>query len=1000
MIRSLLTTTMLILSVTTGHLTAFAAASDLPRFRLEVSFDLPGSRVMGRVLAPIGREETLRLRTGPLTITGLALNNRPVEAAPKDGVLAVTAGEAGTLEVRYEGRFQGGETLGERNYGVVSSSIGPEGISLTGHWHPQTEGLAVWKLSAVLPQGYEALSEAEAVVRERVEGGLRFSFDFPHPVDGLSFVATDRYEVTTDRHGQVELAAYFFREDRELAKTYLRSVKRYIALYEKLLTPFPFRRFAVVENFLPTGYSMPTFTLLGQDVVRLPFITETSLGHEVLHQWFGNAVLIDHEKGNWAEGLTTYLADHWYDEEQGAGAEHRKRLLVNYAAYVREENELPLRAFRSRTDPASRAIGYGKAAMVFHMLRKRLGDERFFNALRELLRTRAFRQSSWEDLATVFGRQAGTDLSGFFSDWVDGKGLPVITLERSSVRRAGSRFEATATVARGSGPGSLDLPVVVRFLKGGERREVVALDAGKKEITLLLDDEPAMLVLDPGYDLARRLTPMELPPVLARLLGDARPLIVPAGDDAAVYEPVIEEFLKGRGRDEAVRQEVREADLRGSTLLLLGAENPVARRLFGPLDRPEAGFSITVRRNPWDPERVAALVHARSADEARAAVRKLGHYGKYSHLAFENGRNREKRIEDGDRGIIALLREEPVALDLTLLRPLAQVISGVEEKRIVYVGEYHDRHSHHDIQVQIIRGLLRQGRPLAVGMEMFQRPFQSTLDDYIAGSITEREFLARSEYFKRWGFDYNLYKPVLDLCRQEKVPVVALNLRREITEKVAKSGMDALSAEERGELPASMDLSDEAYRQRLRAIFDQHRGADGRSFDDFLQAQVIWDEAMAESVDGYLRDHPDRRMVVIAGGGHLAFGAGIPKRVFRRNGLPYAVILNDVEVEPLIADYIVLTQPLEGMSAPKLMATFQEEGDRLLVRDFVKESPAKAAGVRAGDALLALDGLPVAGIQDVKLALHFKQKGDSILLTVARKRFLLGEKVMTFEVKL
>ena len=104
--------------------------------------------------------------------------------------------------------------------------------------------------------------------------------------------------------------------------------------------------------------------------------------------------------------------------------------------------------------------------------------------------------------------------------------------------------------------------------------------------------------------------------------------------------------------------------------------------------------------------------------------------------------------------------------------------------------------------VEVIKGLYRKDPKIAIGMEMFQRPFQPVLDDYINGAIEEREFLKKSEYFQRWNLDYNLYKPILDFARAEKIPVIALNLRREIVEKVSKSGMDALTGDERKEIPA------------------------------------------------------------------------------------------------------------------------------------------------------------------------------------------------------
>jgi hypothetical protein len=106
-------------------------------------------------------------------------------------------------------------------------------------------------------------------------------------------------------------------------------------MYEDMLGPYPFRRFAVVENILPTGYGMPTFTLLGRQVLKLPFIPETSLGHEILHSWFGNSVYVDYAKGNWSEGLTSYLADHYYDALKEKGWQYRKKIIENYESYVR-----------------------------------------------------------------------------------------------------------------------------------------------------------------------------------------------------------------------------------------------------------------------------------------------------------------------------------------------------------------------------------------------------------------------------------------------------------------------------------------------------------------------------------------------------------------------------------------------------------------------------------------------------------------------------------------
>ncbi|OGW49978.1 MAG: hypothetical protein A2078_02900, partial [Nitrospirae bacterium GWC2_57_9] len=315
-----------------------------------------------------------------------------------------------------------------------------------------------------------------------------------------------------------------------------------------------------------------------------------------------------------------------------------------------------------------------------------------------------------------------------------------------------------------------------------------------------------------------------------------------------------------------------------------------------------------------------------------------------------------------------------------------------------YIGEYHDQHAHHAVQLEMIKSLYQQDRKLAIGMEMFQRPFQKVLDDYVAGVIDERAFLKGTEYFKRWVFDYNLYKPILDFAREKRIPVIALNQRKEITEKVSKSGLDALTDEERKDLPQQMDFSDTPYRERLKAVFDQHKGSAERNFDFFYQAQVLWDETMALSLDEFIRKNPDHRVAVIAGGGHIAYGSGIPKRAFRRNALPYFIVLNDGDVDRDIAHYLIMPEPLDGVSAPKLMAALMAENGQVRVIDLPEDSVSRKAGIRTGDRILSLDNQKVESVEDIKLFLFYKKPEETVNVKVLRKRLFPGDRELDFAV--
>ena len=960
-------------------------------YTLDVSFDLNASLVKGVARIPAAKDRELRLQKGGLTLTRVSLDTGEVAVSTEGEWVRLRPSRDGTIEIRYEGRFKG--SGGGDQPGAV---IGAGGIFLDGTWYPKPDHLCEYRLSARLPAGYEAVSEGETVEKAAVEGGTRFTFIFPHPREGVTLIATDRYRVTRERFAGVEVYVYFFPEDGDLVRTYLDRTKAYIALYGSLIGPFPYKRFSIVENFLPTGYSMPTYTLLGQQVVRLPFIPETSLGHEILHQWLGNLVFIDYEKGNWAEGLTSFLADHLYEEEKGRGWEYRKDALAAYMSYVNGKNEFPLKAFVERTDRASEAIGYGKAVMVFQMLRDLVGKEHFNESVRSFCREMAFKEASWADIERIFQAHYQGDLGWFFRQWIDRTGLAELSLEEADAEPSGSRFKVTFEVLQGKEPFVLDIPVAVST-RSGVTRKTFRLSGERGQFEMMVDGLPRRIVLDENYDLARRLSPDEFPPSIARLLGEEKRVVVLPSASAAIYEEVARAFT-GRGDEALAPDRVTFDVLKGHALVILGAKNPVVGRLFGNV-AAAGGFSVLVKNNPWNPGKVVAIVDASSADEVKEAFPKVSHYGKYSFLSFDHGVNTVKKIDESARGMGASLSEEVEALDVSALKNLPYVVDRVAGKRIIYVGETHDQFSHHAVELEIIRELHRKGRKIIIGMEMFERQFQKVLDDYIGGRIDEGAMLRGTEYFKRWAFDYNLYRPILLFARSEKIPVIALNQKREIVDKVFHRGLDALTEEEKKALP-SMDFSDDAYRERLEQVFQEHGAPKGDGFAFFYQAQILWDETMAESVALALKSRPEVQAVILAGRGHIEYGSGIPKRTARRNGSDYAIILNDVEPEPHIADFVLYPGVVPEKSAPKLMVALKEEGGRVEVTGFPPGSVSEKAGVKKGDIFLLIGKTPIRTIDDLKIDLLSRHRGDKVMVRVSRKGFFGGSTEKEFEIAL
>jgi uncharacterized iron-regulated protein len=316
------------------------------------------------------------------------------------------------------------------------------------------------------------------------------------------------------------------------------------------------------------------------------------------------------------------------------------------------------------------------------------------------------------------------------------------------------------------------------------------------------------------------------------------------------------------------------------------------------------------------------------------------------------------------------------------------VISQLANKRAVFIGEDHERYDQHLNQLEIIRRLhMEAPGHWTIDVEYFQRSFQPSLDAYIAGTISEREFLIKTEYFERWGYDYRLYRPIFEFAREEHIPIVALNAERELTDEIEKVGLDGLSPADRARLPQQIQEPDNDYRGRLRKAFEEHPGAASADFERFVQVQSVWDETMAQTVAGYLSAHPDKAMVVLAGAGHIVFGSGIPIRVQRR--LPdvrIAILLpvDQPEDDSDGADYILVSSNVTLPPSGKMGITMNRSGV-VSIKTVSADSASAKAGLRAGDRILSIDGQAIHSFGDVQLALLGKEPGQHLSLRAERQ---------------
>jgi aminopeptidase N len=489
--------------------TAQRPPSTMPEYRLEVSFDLPRGKIKGQAViqTPPGRK--LVIDPVDLSLTKLEENGRRVALSRNQKGDPLVLFPQGPIHLTYEATLK---SSGENR-------ITESGLVLQRVWYPRVEGFCRFKLTAVLPAGFVAISEADRITKEEKAGQAIFHFDFPYPrhdSDGISLMASNRFVTSNTTYKGIELWTYLLPEEAPLAAGYLEKTKVLLEKYENLFGPFPYRRFTIVESFLKFSLSLPTYVLINREKLREKDLEESTLDHELVHQWFGCGVSPDFAQGNWSEGLATYFSDHLQAEEKNAAWIYRRQLLAESQKQQPKIMEFSLRDFTVGVGPPSRSVGYGKGALVFHMLRQEVGDQAFAAAIRQFFITHRFTVASWTDLQKSFERVTGRNLSWFFRQWVEEAGQPQLTIKEVNVQKVRDGFAVDLVLCQDGQAKKLPIPVAFKG-PDDERSFQVELDRGKKKYSFQLDFPPQKVVIDEHYNVFRRLLPAEQPPSLASL---------------------------------------------------------------------------------------------------------------------------------------------------------------------------------------------------------------------------------------------------------------------------------------------------------------------------------------------------------------------------------------------------------------------------------------------------------------------------------------------------
>ena len=579
--------------------------------------------------------EALQIRLAPgLTLRRLELDGRALELGT-NGQIALGGAGPHELVLDYGGRL-------ESSHGGAASMafLGAKGAFLPFGWAwlPSTgDQWATFRVLVDTPAPYKAIVTGRLVREEMTEENYRAEFVSDRAMELPSLFAGP-YVVDERQHGAIRLRTYFYEEDEPLAGLYLDQAAQYLDRFEAVIGPYPYESFRMIAAPLPVGLGFPGLTYVAQRILPMPFMQTRSLAHEILHNWWANGVFVDYRSGNWAEGLTTYMADYALAEDEGPERAREMRLgwLRDFAA-LPPDRDAAVIDFVAKQHDAAQVVGYNKVALIFHMLRQELGAETFQAAIQHFWQQERFELASWQDLQQSFEAVAGEDLEAFFDQWLRRPGGPSLDLDDATVVAVDDGHQIELTLRQDAPPYRLAVPVAVETAAGWEAAKIAVLDETASAV-IPVQEAPLAVAIDPDYDLFRRLAPGEAAPILRDVtLNGATQTIIAVGEDRAA--DVAARELAASLLDTEVHLAALDA-IDAAPLLVIGLTAEVdavlERAGLDPTPDSLAGKGTARSWTLRPPDRAPVLVVAAESAEALETLRgPLPHYGRRSFLVFD-----------------------------------------------------------------------------------------------------------------------------------------------------------------------------------------------------------------------------------------------------------------------------------------------------------------------------------------------------------------------------
>lgn len=327
--------------------------------------------------------------------------------------------------------------------------------------------------------------------------------------------------------------------------------------------------------------------------------------------------------------------------------------------------------------------------------------------------------------------------------------------------------------------------------------------------------------------------------------------------------------------------------------------------------------------------------------------------------------------------------------------PVHALMEQLARARIVYVGEAHTSIEDHRVQLELFKKLSAANPHLCLAMEMFPRTAQPILDKYGAGGLSREQLLKEARWDMVWGHPFRLYEAVVEAARSANVRIVGLNAPPDVVSKIARGGIASLSPEERAKVARDFHLDEPGNRLRLHGEYVRHIRGEIKDFETFYEAQLAWEETMAQTLAETLKTLPrEGQIVVLIGKGHMTKRLGVPYLTAKRAEHSHATVaplpvdhLGSV-VDPNVADYVWITDKGDSSHKGRLGLMVRTLDDRrgLEVLSVVAGGIAEHAGILKGDVIFMIDSVPVKSLDDLHRAMTREGTGNHRILIRRGKR--------------